>query len=676
MVATIAAACGDSEPTATPTATATLTPPPTATPEPTAAPPPTPVTASPLSILESAVAAMDSVKTAHFDMNLTVEVKTGGSTLDVPLSLVGVFQVPDRTRGTLSVSLFLLSIESEFITIGGTAYNTNPGTGEWEVSSETVFPFGPEEFLRPDLSGLQELALLGTESRDGVVVHHLSSLAPAELFGQEGAAGELRLEWWIGAEDGLLREVALTGEIEFAAAALLGVGEAGTATVTASGAIKFSAFGEPIEAIVAPDVRPTPPPVAVLSAATVTPAPPPRTKPAAVPTAPGAAPSELLDRIAAAMEALSSFHVDGELVAKTAEGAEDSFMTVRIEASGVPGGDYQFTGTTTINTAVFSGTFLIGFRQVDGVSYEQNPLTEQWTIVEERSDDEDPLALEVVRGLDRETATVEIGALEGLPVYRITGTVPDDPDAERVVMWVGVEDLLVRRLQTEGHVPASEYEGLVPRGIESVFERSLQDLSRFNEPVEIFAPLLSTAPARPAAPAPAVAPATVPKQYDAPPAMMIDPDTTYTATLHMVDGGRIVIELFAREAPVTVNNFVFLASDGYYDGVTFHRVIPGFMAQTGDPTGTGRGGPGYRFEDEFSPDLRHDGPGVLSMANAGANTNGSQFFITFVATPHLDGRHTVFGRVVEGMDVVEGIAERDPGTATSPGDAIRTITIE
>ena len=166
------------------------------------------------------------------------------------------------------------------------------------------------------------------------------------------------------------------------------------------------------------------------------------------------------------------------------------------------------------------------------------------------------------------------------------------------------------------------------------------------------------------------------KTFDAPPSMTIDPDKKYTAIIEMEKGGEIVIELFAKDAPKTVNNLVFLARQRYFDGITFHRVIPGFMAQTGDPTGTGSGGPGYNFGDEFSPNRRHDGPGVVSMANRGPNTNGSQFFITYGATPNLNDAHTVFGKVTAGMDVVDGITPRDPSTAKTPGDVIHTIRIE
>jgi cyclophilin family peptidyl-prolyl cis-trans isomerase len=168
----------------------------------------------------------------------------------------------------------------------------------------------------------------------------------------------------------------------------------------------------------------------------------------------------------------------------------------------------------------------------------------------------------------------------------------------------------------------------------------------------------------------------VQKRYDAPPAMAIDPDKSYHATIEIEGKGNVKAKLFAKEAPNTVNNFVCLARDGYFDGTTFHRVIKGFMAQGGDPTGTGTGGPGYRFADEFHPSLKHTAAGMLSMANAGPGTNGSQFFITFDATPWLDGKHTVFGQVIEGLDTALNISERDPQSARGPGDKIERVTIE
>ena len=147
-------------------------------------------------------------------------------------------------------------------------------------------------------------------------------------------------------------------------------------------------------------------------------------------------------------------------------------------------------------------------------------------------------------------------------------------------------------------------------------------------------------------------------QYSSPPAMQIDDSKTYTATIQ-TNRGNIVVDLYADKVPNTVNNFVALARDGFYDGISFHRVIADFMVQSGDPTGSGRGGPGYRFNDEFHPDLVHDSPGVLSMANAGPNTNGSQFFITHVATNWLDNKHSVFGKVSSGQDVVDAIQQGD-----------------
>jgi len=182
------------------------------------------------------------------------------------------------------------------------------------------------------------------------------------------------------------------------------------------------------------------------------------------------------------------------------------------------------------------------------------------------------------------------------------------------------------------------------------------DIRRLSLIVGIFfimGPLFSAScGSQPPEPAPAPAPKAKPKTYSAPPPMVIDTSKQYTAIIE-TEKGNLVLELFARDVPKTVNNFVFLAQEGFYDGSTFHRVIPGFMAQGGDPTGTGRGDPGYRFDDEFTH--HQHGTGALSMANAGPNTNGCQFFITYAPQPGLDGKHTVFGQLTEGMDVLKKI---------------------
>jgi len=165
------------------------------------------------------------------------------------------------------------------------------------------------------------------------------------------------------------------------------------------------------------------------------------------------------------------------------------------------------------------------------------------------------------------------------------------------------------------------------------------------------------------------------KTYSSAPPMTVDATKNYTATVKMAKGGEFVIRLFPDKAPITVNSFVFLARQGYFDGVTFHRVLEGFMAQGGDPTGTGSGGPGYMFVNEDS-DLTFDKAGVVAMANAGRDTNGSQFFIMFGPGEQLNGGYTIFGQVISGMDVVNGITLRDPEQSpTFVGDAIESITI-
>jgi cyclophilin family peptidyl-prolyl cis-trans isomerase len=174
----------------------------------------------------------------------------------------------------------------------------------------------------------------------------------------------------------------------------------------------------------------------------------------------------------------------------------------------------------------------------------------------------------------------------------------------------------------------------------------------------------------------ALAPGERNGMYAAAPPMTIDPATTYFATFK-TDKGDIKVQLYPECAPLAVNNLVFLAREGYYDNTTFHRVLDGFMAQAGDPTGSGAGGPGYTFEDEFPCDLKFDRPGLLAMANAGPATNGSQFFFTFGATEWLNGLHTIFGEVVEGSEVLDSLTRRDPSQApTTEGDKLLTVVIE
>ncbi len=164
--------------------------------------------------------------------------------------------------------------------------------------------------------------------------------------------------------------------------------------------------------------------------------------------------------------------------------------------------------------------------------------------------------------------------------------------------------------------------------------------------------------------------------YDAPPEMTIDPSKYYYATFKTAKGD-IKAQLYADRAPLTVNSFVFLAREGFYNDTTFHRVLEEFMAQAGDPTGTGSGGPGYQFADEFDPNLAFDAAGLLAMANAGAGTNGSQFFITLAPTEWLNNRHTIFGKVIEGMDVLNSLTMRDPNTAPDfEGDTLYTVIID
>jgi peptidylprolyl isomerase len=211
-----------------------------------------------------------------------------------------------------------------------------------------------------------------------------------------------------------------------------------------------------------------------------------------------------------------------------------------------------------------------------------------------------------------------------------------------------------------------------------IFTRANPATETAAQPTIQAVPTISGAPtiaAQPTAAAPAIPVADKPT-YDAPPPLTINPERSYTATI-ATPRGDIVIQLRPDLAPETVNSFVFLAREGFFDGLTWHRVIPGFVAQGGDPLGTGTGGPGYNVPDEYTSEVLFDRAGLVAMASTGPGTNsgGSQFFITLAPTPNLNEQYTIFGEVIEGLDIVEGIPEREPATATSPGEQMLSVTI-
>ncbi len=369
-------------------------------------------------------------------------------------------------------------------------------------------------------------------------------------------------------------------------------------------------------------------------------------------------PSVLLEDIKTAMGELQSFTLEGELVLKTAKDSEANLISMEISGAGYVDGDSEVSMTMDINTAGFAGKITNVNKQVDGVSYAKDPLSGEWSIAEldVNNGDQDFVPLTMVAT----EAVREV--LNGLPVYKVTGTVPDEPENELVILWVGTEDLLVRQIEQEGKVPASDYAAFQIQDVEDLFQSFVSRLSNLNQLVQITAPSLKVE-SEPA------------KQYSEPPEMTIDTTATYLATMR-TSMGDIQIELFAGTAPLTVNSFIFLATEGFYEDIIFHRVIPNFMIQGGDPDGIGSGGAGYSFNDEFDSPLVFDRVGVLAMANSGPNTNSSQFFITTVPTPHLNGRHTIFGQVIEGQEIVDAISLVDTDGADRPVQPVIILGID
>ncbi len=596
---------------------------------------------------------MAAVQSFHFDIDAKLSISSEGASLDVPIDLKGDFQAPDRTRGTLVVSFLIFQVESQFVSIGDTSYATDPETGQWTVEQDSALDFvDPAAIASPELlaeaAGLADLILVGTGALGGVQVHEL-----AGRLSDEAGAGELDVTYWIGVDDGLIHQVDLKGQFELdeELGGIIPVGDIEVSEATIEAVLTLSDFGKPVQ-IEAPEV--------------------------AAPPASGTAARDV-------PESIMATPLDSGWVRYKAMGDEfalslpPEWEIVQLNLDDVPASleslgaeNRVLAGRVTRQIEILPEA---GEVKLFGFDRGGPPADEGLTSVSVVGQDAGVvLSLDFYAALGMQLVLALPGLDGQVERNRVSlfGTA-----AEELRYTLNLPDPVYRdaRLSVIQYLFAkgTVLWALTLATPADTAEENLTVLEDIAQSIEV--PALAGGPTQGASKQPAQE-TTMAKSYDSPPAMAIDATKSYRATFTMEGGGEFVVELYAAEAPVTVNNFVFLARDGFYDGVTFHRVIPGFMAQGGDPTGTGSGGPGYRFGDEFHADRRHDRPGILSMANAGPGTNGSQFFITFVPTPHLDGAHTVFGAVIEGMDVVNAIAVRDPSTTTSPGDAIRSIAIE
>ena len=692
----LASACGDSAqptptptptpipptqtPIPTPTAVPTATPAPTATPEPTATPTPVPtptVTPEPLpdsaAILEDGLQATRSLDSYAAEMEMSIAGSSGGISLEVPIGVDGAFKPPDRSKGKVTIDFGGFKFEFDFVNIGDDAYMTDPGSGMWMKDDtgsgdldffliiDSLLDFDSDDSI--DLFG--NLDYIGVEDLDGIETHHIrASLSDAILEDLSPDPGEYAIEYWVGVDDGLVHRITVLGDAELSGGgdpdSLLGGFGSGNIEVNIE--LTLSDFNVPVE-IEAPEGAVSVPP-----------------------------------------------ELDPEDYEIDVEG------TPLFEIEQPNGWTLYDMPTVGIAIAAPPSWTVYSFDEAGREKLSEDLKTKSPDIVAQIED--------FTREVEGQTNVMMLGLDTELPddakfasnFNIVVSPIPPGLDLDTIAnlslqeiesRMAGGEASVERIELPAGDAAALKYSVEQPiiggdvvridvvmylvidgsNGVAVTFSTQSDGTGipeRFGEmmeTLELYAPLPfgqsadSTSPET-AQPTPTPQQGQqMTKQYDSAPAMTIDPSKSYTATFAMDGGGEFKVKLFAQEAPRTVNNFVFLARDGYYDGVTFHRVIPGFMAQSGDPTGTGSGGPGYRFEDEFHPNLRHSKPGILSMANAGPNTNGSQFFITFIPTPHLDDAHAVFGEVIEGMDVVNSISTRDPSTASAPGDVITSITI-
>ncbi len=591
-------------------------------------------------------------------MDASLSVGSGALTLEIPIMVVADYAAPDRSQGVSSIDFGFFKTEVQAVVIGEDLYVTDPETGEWTkglegdflpfITPEQVLDFGDSDAIY-DFRGLSDNGsgtVTGPEELDGVPAYRMSySVGQGD---EEFELGELDVDLWIAADDSLLRRIEISGEFSVEDE----VGGAGSTIplddlsgdVQLHAVVTFSNFNAPVT------IEP-PAEFAELDIG-------------------GSAPSAS-QLIATPLEnGWTSYRLPDGSVSVSAPPswavAELSPESIEDLVSKSP--DLPDTLALQLDRLIGSASFkLFGYRQGQSETAAFAPNFTVLTEENELAGDLETLAelsifqIEAgVPGVGKVSPTLlDLGGRDAVElIYSAPMQLPDGEELE-----LGIAQYLLSA--------GSSYVAVTFSDLASTIESRLPEFRQIAETLELSSESQTQSQNDQANKGDSVT-----QQYSSAPAMTIDPEKSYTATFAMENGSEFKVNLFAEKAPKTVNNFVFLARDGFYDGVTFHRVIPGFMAQGGDPTGTGRGGPGYRFEDEFHPELRHDRPGILSMANAGPNTNGSQFFITFVPTPHLDGAHAVFGEVVEGMDVVNAITTRDPATARTPGDAVTSITIE
>ena len=626
-------------------------------------------------ILEDGLRATRALDSYAAEMEMSVAGSSGGMSLEVPITVAGTFQPPDRSKGKITIDLGGFKFEFEFVNIGDDAYMTDPGSGMWlkddtgggEIEFFLIIDSLLDDSPDDSIELFSNLDYVGVEDLDGIETHHIrASLSDATLEELSPVPGEYDIDYWVGINDGLVHKIAIQGDAELSGEgdpdSLLGGFGSGNVEVNID--LTLGDFNAPVEIEV---------PEGAVSV-------PPEFNPEDYEIDVEGAPIFEIEQpngwilydmptvglAIAAPPSWSVYSYDESGREKLSEDLKTKAPDVAARLQNVIQG---FEGLGSV--------MLLGLdvEPPDGADFVSNVNI----IIEE-----------VGPGLDLDT-------IADLIIQQIQALLPVAGEVEKERIEIPAADAVVLKYLMDQPLTGGDTARIAvtqymlingPQGTVVTFtgpSEGMDDMSmlfeEMIETLELYTPLpfgQSDDPASPEDAQPTPTPQEgqhMPKQYDSPPAMIIDPSKSYTATFAMDGGEEFKVNLFAQEAPRTVNNFVFLAGDGYYDGVTFHRVIPGFMAQSGDPTGTGRGGPGYRFEDEFHSNLRHNKPGILSMANAGPNTNGSQFFITFVPTPHLDDAHAVFGEIIEGMDVVNSIAPRDPSTATTPGETILSITI-